>query len=153
MCFKNDIIRENLHSQLVSLYEEEIYEGSFFFEIKQTKAEIEEIINLAQNAINNLSNCDFGGDKIISAVRKSQEGYKNKLDYYEEYLTLCRNAREEILEEKELIEQQIRNLPKNCGVCQECNPELYEGTTVTLSNNSKINKNNNKNDAQREVRL
>ena len=139
MCLKNDIIRRDLNEKLEELEIELLDESILKTDIETAKLEIQEIIDTAQCAIDNLSKCDFGGDKIISSVKTSQEGYQNITKYYEE--------------EIRLLKQNIINLPTNCGVCQECNPKLYEGTTVTLSNNSNIEKNNNKNGAQREVKL
>lgn len=153
MCLKNDIIRRDLNEKLEELEIELLDESILKTDIETAKLEIQEIIDTAQCAIDNLSKCDFGGDKIISSVKTSQEGYQNITKYYEEYHLLCRSATEEIEEEIRLLKQNIINLPTNCGVCQECNPKLYEGTTVTLSNNSNIEKNNNKNGAQREVKL
>ena len=144
MCFKNDMIRRDLYKKIIELETELSNEGILETDIKMAKLEIQEIIDTAQCAIDNLSKCDYGGDKIISSVKTSQEGYQNIKKYCEEYHLLCRSAKEEIKEEIILLRQNANDLPINCGLCQECNPKLYEGTAVTLSDNSNINKNNDK---------
>lgn len=129
MCRTNDKIRQIYSEQIANLKKEYANENSKLEDIERAKKETKQLIDEAQRAINYLGECDLGGDKVIDSVKKSQQGYKERKNYYDEYIIKCKKAIEEINTEKqELI--RVRNLlPTNCGFCSEC--ELF------------LNKNNN----------
>lgn len=124
MCAVNDAIRASLSSQITELQNEYNTENAKLEDINNAKTEVNQLIDNAQCAINNLSNCNFGGDEIITCVRTSQKGYFNKIDYYDEYILKCKNAMELINEEKNKLISERNALPINCGACPECCPPV-----------------------------
>ena len=124
MCRNNDIKREKYNTDISKLREEYLEEYYKIAEIKIAKEEVNILVNKAQCAINNLSDCDFGSNDIISSAQISQKGYYKKLDYYDEYESKCETAMKEIDIEFEKLVNLRNSLPKNCGYCSECTAQL-----------------------------
>lgn len=122
MCAVNDRKRSEYNVQIANLNAECEVEDSKLLDLEESKGELQQLVNEAQCAINNLGNCDFGGDKIISSVITSQKGYQERIDYYDEYIIKCRIAIDSINEEIDRIIQIRDELPTNCGSCSECSP-------------------------------
>lgn len=120
MCSINDQIRRDCDIKIENLREELKNEERKLYDIQKAKGELQQIIDEAQCAINNLGDCNFGGDTIISSVITSQQGYLDRVDYYDEYVIKIEKAKKEIkleIEEKTRFRNQ---LPINCGICNEC---------------------------------
>lgn len=122
MCAVNDKIRSDYDAKIVNLNAECKIEESKLLDLGESKGELQQLVDEAQCAINNLENCDFGGDKIISSVITSQKGYQERIDYYDEYIIKCKAAIDTINEEIDTITKLRDALPINCGTCSECNP-------------------------------
>ena len=120
MCSVNDKIRRDYDNKIVDLKKEYENENNKLLDLEQAKDELQQLVDAAQCAINNLSECDFGGDKILSSVTTSQQGYQERMDYYDEYMIKCRNAMDEISDEIEKVTSLRNNLSINCGSCSEC---------------------------------
>lgn len=122
MCAVNDRKRSEYDAQIANLNTECEVEESKLLDLDESKGELQQLVDEAQCAINNLGNCDFGGDKIISSVITSQKGYQERIDYYDEYIIKCKEAIEAINEEIDKITKLRDALPTDCGSCSECNP-------------------------------
>lgn len=122
MCAVNDAKRSEYDAQIANLSAEYENEEKKKEAIIIARGEIQSAIKLSQCVIDNMSECDFGGDKILSSIETSQQGYKDKEDYYDEYLIKCENAMNQILSEKNELVSLRNSLPKDCGSCSECNP-------------------------------
>lgn len=122
MCAVNDRKRAEYNELITQLEEECTNEINKLQDIEFAKKEVHELINEAQCAIDNLSECDLGTDGILNAVKISQKGYYNKSDYYDEYMIKCKAAIEAIKLEKANMIRVRDALPKNCGSCSECCP-------------------------------
>ena len=122
MCAVNDAKRSEYNAQIANLNAELKNENQKKNAIIIARGEIQSAINLSQCAIDNISECDFGGDKILSSIKTSQQGYKDKEDYYDKYLIDCEKAINQILSEISQLTILRDSLPKDCGVCSECNP-------------------------------
>ena len=133
MCAVNDAIRARLSSQITTLQKEQDTENAKLEDINNAKSEVNQLIDNAQCAINNLGNCNFGTDEIITSTKISQKGYYNKIDYYDEYISKCKKAIELINEEKNQLISERNALPINCGACSECCPPI-ESTKKGVNN-------------------
>lgn len=128
MCAVNDSIRAGYRAEKANLESELEVEVEKKEHLEQKKEEVQQLIDEAQCAIDNLGNCNFGGDRIISSVRTSQTGYKERMDYYDEFILKCQAAIEEIETDIANKQAQINNLPVNCGSCLECCPPVPSPT-------------------------
>lgn len=120
MCIVNDTKRREYASTIERLkleYERECFKSE---DICRAKSELQEIIDIAQCAIRNLKQCDFGGTKVLSSVTTSQKGYQDRMKFYIDYLSKCEHAKEEITSEIENFNRLINSLPQNCGYCAQC---------------------------------
>jgi len=95
-------------------------------DIVRARDEINQLLDEADCAINNLGNCDFGGTRILDSVEKSRQGYRDRKNYYEDYIVNCNNAIENILHERTQALAELANYPVPCGVCYECAPPLED---------------------------
>lgn len=132
MCAVNDAKRMEYDTKINELKIELNNEKNKLDDLRQAKYEIQQIIDSAQCAIDNLENCDFGGDKILSSIITSQRGYEERQDYYDEYYKLCSDAIEVITEELDQTIAIRDSIPINCGSCEECNPPTLSGLSNAL---------------------
>jgi len=124
MCAVNDAKRKEYDNQIRILDEEYDNEKEKLDDIERARGEVQSAIELAQCVVDNISLCDFGGDKILSSIETSQQGYKDKEDYYDEYVIKCNEAISEIMSEINDLKALKSALPVNCGSCNECNPPV-----------------------------
>ena len=120
MCKVNDEKRAGYTADIKDLQAELENENAILADLKESKKEIQKLVDEAQKAIDYLENCNFGGDKIISSVVTSHKGYKDRMAYYDEYIAKCETAIFEINDDITRITKLKDNLPKNCGYCNEC---------------------------------
>ena len=125
MCRVNDAKRREYSIQLTNLNQEYDIETNKMIDLVDSREELQILVNKAQRAIDNLENCDFGGDRIISAVKLSQRGYKERVDYYRDYMMKCKEAMESIYEDIDRVTKLKNRLPINCGHCAECKNSIY----------------------------
>lgn len=122
MCRVNDAKRAACDREISALKNEQSIEYSKLKDIGNAKAEVEQLINKAQCAIDNLADCNFGTREIDHAVETSKEGYLLKKDYYEEYALKCQQAINTIETEINNKVAERNAIPQNCGSCKECCP-------------------------------
>lgn len=122
MCRVNDAIRQEYQTQIENLQNEWNNEDAKLKDLEESKEELGMLVSEAQCAIDNLSNCDFGGTKVLDSVKTSQQGYQDRIDYYDKYIMECKNAMETIEIEKNAAIAAKNALPVNCGYCEECLP-------------------------------
>lgn len=122
MCSVNDAKRQQYQTQIDNLQREWDNEDAILKDLQESKEELDLLVSEADCAIDNLSNCDFGGTKILDSVRTSQKGYQDRIKYYEEYILKCQEAKTAIDKEKTAAINAMNALPLDCGVCYECNP-------------------------------
>ena len=120
MCKYNDEIRNNYNTKIEKLKLEKTSEENKRSDINRACQEIRQMLNNTQCVINNISECSFGGYKILSSIKLSDQGYNERNDFYSEYYIKCQNAIEQI--NKEINETTLLRdtLPKNCGKCSQC---------------------------------
>lgn len=129
MCAVNDAIRAQYDAVISALKAEYDTELTKLNDIKSAKAEVEQLISKAQCALDNLADCNFGSDGINQAVQTSQNGYRTRGDYYDDYALMCENAMATIDGEIASNTAARAAVPANCGSCSECCPPetLYYG--------------------------
>lgn len=135
MCV-NEGPREACRQKIEQLTAERLNEIEKRKDLVRAKGEIQQLLDEAKCAIDNLSNCDFGGTKILDSVTTSQQGYQERMDYYDKYIIECDRALECILfEEKEAIAE-MATYPVPCGSCYECCPPEDNTNGVRGSGNT-----------------
>ena len=122
MCKVNDLKRQEYQTKIDNLQKEWDNEKAKFDDLEESKEELGMLVNEAQCAIDNLSNCDFGGTKVLDSVITSQQGYRERIDYYDKYIIECKNVMETIEKERDRAIADKNALPLNCGFCEECLP-------------------------------
>lgn len=123
MCAVNDAKRAEYDTKIKSLKAEYDNEKNKLDALKKATGELKQLVDAAQCTIDNISECNFGGDKILSSVTTSQQGYNARVDYYEEYTVKCKTAMEAIEKEIEQTTALRNAVPKDCGICDECKPQ------------------------------
>jgi len=124
MCRVNDQKRNEYTNQINNLTIEYEAEEAKLIDLKKAKNEVQQLVEEAQCVINNIGDCDLGGDAIMSSITTSQRGYLDRIDYYDEYTIKCKNTQESISEEINVLTRLASELPANCGSCEECNPPI-----------------------------
>ena len=130
MCTVNDNIRKEYTNKIEKLnieLESEIKKRS---DINKAYIETQQLINNAQCVIDNISECNFSGDVILSSIKTSNQGYNERIDFYSKYYIECHKAVEQI--NKEINETTVfrDTLPENCGVCDDCIPSSNPNNSV-----------------------
>ena len=128
MCAVNDAIRKQYDEKIRQLNLELDNEENKRNDLDRAKGEVQQLVDKSQCVIDNISQCDFGGDKILSSIKTSQQGYNERIDFYDDYLIKCKNAIDQITKEINETTELRNSLPKNCGVCSECCPPVKENT-------------------------
>ena len=140
MCSYNDNIRREFEDQINQLTVDYNWFEEKRNDIRRAIFELQNMVEYSSCTINNISECNFGGDKIISAIQTSQLGYTNRKQYYEEYLKYCMEIMEDIREKKTNLSIKKAVLPKNCGNCSECvQPVTYTtfNSNLIISNDTR----------------
>lgn len=122
MCSVNDAKRKACDDAIANYRNELTNETTKLENLEKARGETQELVNEAQCAVDNLKNCSFGGTKILDSVKLSQQGYQERIDYYDQYIINCKNAINDIkLDIRNKIFER-NNIPINCGACFECVP-------------------------------
>ena len=124
MCAVNDAKRQQYEQQIQQLKSELDNEENKRNDLDRAKSEVQQLVDKSQCVIDNISQCDFGGDKILSSIKTSQQGYNERIDFYDDYLIKCKNAINQITKEISETTELKNSLPKNCGACSECCPPV-----------------------------
>lgn len=122
MCARNDAIRKKYNEKYQILQAEHNNESDKFCDVERAKRDLQKLIDHAQGVIDQISKCNFGGDKVLSSIKTSQQGYQERMDYYNNYLEKIKEAMTKIGNEKNEAYRSMISVPRNCGVCSECNP-------------------------------
>lgn len=114
--------RQDCLNKINSLNLELVNENKMLENLNKAKGELQNLVNEAQCAIDNLGNCDFGGTKILDSVTTSQQGYQDRMNYYDDYIIKCSAAIKGIEQDLTAAHNLLASLPVPCGVCIECCP-------------------------------
>lgn len=120
MCAVNDEKRKRYDDKINNLKEEYIDEENKLNDLKKATEELHQLVDAAQCTIDNISDCNFGGNKILSSITISQKGYMGREDYYADYMKKCKKAMSDIKDEIRKNTKLRNALSVDCGVCDEC---------------------------------
>lgn len=122
MCAVNDAKRAEYNAKITSLEAEKTNEENKLKDIERAKGELVQLVDKADCAINNIAECDFGGNNILNSVTLSKNGYNDRINYYDEYALKVTEAVNTIENEIAANVAARDALPENCGSCSECRP-------------------------------